>query len=341
MDKYGKATHKPERLRIDKDELFRFVGYEPHAGQAPMHASTARFRVLACGARFGKSVAAAMEVVAALLEPAEKVRGWIVAPSRDLVDRIFERVLATFREHFRGRIVEEDARSQRLVVRNLGGGISEVRGKSADNAVSLLGESLDFLVVDEAAKLPRSTWEQCLSARLIDRRGWALLVSSPSGTNFFFHLYRRGQGGRDPDFASWCSPSWDNPHIDRATIDEERKRLPSDVFDEQYAAKFIGVHPSSCDTCGKPDADVPSTYVHTAEGDIPRCRDCDGMVDAGNHTIIKLWPNGVARTKVLIIRPESEEEPEPAFHEPIPEPPGVMQLVVGEPAPGLEELDLP
>jgi len=329
---------RAERLRIDKVELFRVVGYAPHAGQAPMHASTARFRVLACGARFGKSVAAAMEVVAALLEPGDKTRGWIVAPSRDLVDRIFERVLVTFREHFPGRIIEEDARGQRLIVRNLGGGVSEVRGKAAENAVSLLGESLDFLVVDEAAKLPRSTWQECLSARLIDRRGWALLVSTPNSTNWFFDLYRRGQAGRDPDFASWCSPSWDNPHIDRATIEEERKRLPSDVFDEQYGAKFIGLHTDSCDTCGRPDPQVPGSYIHVGAGDIPRCKDCNGIVDADNHTLIHLWPNGNALTKVVILRPEAEDEPEPAMPEPLPEPPPVLQLVGGELAPGLEDI---
>jgi hypothetical protein len=234
-------TRDERRARVDKAELFRLIGYAPHPGQAPMHASRARFRVLACGARFGKSMAAAMEAVAALLQPCEKARGWVCAPSRDLVDRIFERVLAVFQEHFPARIIEQDARSQRLIVRNLGGGKSEVRGKSAADAVSLLGESLDFLIVDEAAALPRSTWDQCLSARLIDRRGWALLVSTPQGVNWFFHLFRRGQRLRDSDFASWTMPSWSNPHVDRITIEEERKRLPRDVWDAQYAAKFIGV----------------------------------------------------------------------------------------------------
>src|SRR5690349_16610594 len=191
-----KPTKRSERLRVDKQGLFQLVGYVPHPGQQLVHDSLARFRVLGCGARWGKTVAAAMECVAAMLQPADKARGWIVAPSRDLVDRIFERVLAVFREHFPGRILDEDARAQRLIVKNLGGGTTELRGKSAENAVSLLGEALDFLICDEAAALPAATWESCLSARLIDRRGWALLVSTPNGANWFFLMYRRGQRSR-------------------------------------------------------------------------------------------------------------------------------------------------
>src|SRR5689334_1833105 len=211
-----KKPTSERRARVNKAGLFKLVGYVPHPGQQLVHDSLARFRLLGCGARWGKSMAAAMEAVAALLHPADRARGWVVAPSRDLVDRIFERVLAVMNEHFASRIADQDARSQRLIVRNLGGGLTEVRGKSAENAVSLLGEALDFLIVDEAAQLPAATWEQCLSARLIDRRGWALLVSTPNGTNWFHGLYRRGQRARDPDFASWCSPSWDNPHVDRS-----------------------------------------------------------------------------------------------------------------------------
>ena len=49
-------------------------------------------------------------------------------------------------EHLRHRIVSLKEHEQRLVLRNLGGGLSEIRGKSADNPVSLLGEGLDWLV---------------------------------------------------------------------------------------------------------------------------------------------------------------------------------------------------
>ena len=294
------------RARVDKEELFRLVGYQPHAGQVSLHESAARYRVLACGSRWGKSLAASMEVVAALLEPAEQARGWIVAPSRDLVERIFERVLAIFREHLAHRIAEHDQRQQRLVVRNLGGGLSEVRGKSAQDAVSLLGESLDFLIVDEAARMSANVWQSHLAARLVDRKGWALLVSTPNGPNWFFRLYRNGQRGRDASVESWRSPSWANPHLDRELIEEERRRLPRSVFEEQFCAEFVAADPEPCASCGGPSPDLPGVSLVVTDGDLGHCLDCAGLVDPAGLTLMRLCEDGKARAKVVLLRPTLE-----------------------------------
>jgi phage FluMu gp28-like protein len=128
---------------------------------------------------------------------------------------------------------------KRLVLRNLGGGESEVRGKSADNPVSLLGEGLDWLIVDEAARLKPTIWEGHLSQRLLDKKGWALLISTPRGKGWFFDAWRRGQNGKDPDFESWNYPSRSNPHLDEAMIEAERARLPERVFKQEYEAEFL------------------------------------------------------------------------------------------------------
>ena len=73
-----------------------------------------------------------------------------------------------------------------------------VEGRSADNPNSLLGEGLDWLIVDEAARLREELWEQHLSQRLVDRDGWALLISTPRGPGWFYRLYRLGQES-DPE----------------------------------------------------------------------------------------------------------------------------------------------
>ena len=50
-------------LRLSKAALFRDLGYTPHPGQLDVHRSSAPRRVVACGVRWGKTVAAAMEGV--------------------------------------------------------------------------------------------------------------------------------------------------------------------------------------------------------------------------------------------------------------------------------------
>ena len=225
--------------QLNKSALFRDLGYEPHDGQCQVHVSSAPRRVLACGVRWGKTRCAAMESLAAMLQPRERSMGWVVAPTYDLSEKVVREIFVVAAEHLRHRIVTLKEHEKRLVIRNFAGGSSELRGKSADNPVSLLGEGLDWLVVDEAAQLKPAIWQSYLSQRLIDRNGWALLISTPRGKGWFYDLFRRGQAGVDPDFASWNLPSWSNPHLNAARIQTERERIPERVFQQEYGGQFL------------------------------------------------------------------------------------------------------
>lgn len=232
------TDERTTRILFNKKSFFQDLGYEPHPGQAEIHASSAPRRVLACGCRWGKSLCAAMEALAAAMAPCNRSIGWVVAPTYDLSEKVFREIVVITAERLRHRIIMLRDSEKRLVIRNMTGGPSEIRSKSADNPISLLGEGLDWLVVDEAARLKPVIWEGYLTQRLIDRRGWALLISTPRGKGWFYELFRRGQG-HDPDYASWNSPSWENPHIDRAIIEVERERLPERVFRQEFGAEFI------------------------------------------------------------------------------------------------------
>jgi len=224
--------------RLNMETLFADWGYEPHEGQRKVHESPAPRRVLAAGVRWGKTRCAAMEALAAMMQPRKNSMGWIVGPTYDLSDKMYREVIVIAAERLRHRIVTLKEHEKRLVLRNMAGGLSELRGKSTDNPVSLLGEGLDWLVVDEAAQLKPTIWQSYLSQRLIDRKGWALLISTPRGKGLFYDLYRRGQGGVDPDFESWNVPSWSNPYLDRELIERERERIPARVFAQEYGGEF-------------------------------------------------------------------------------------------------------
>ena len=47
---------------------------------------------------------------------------------------------------------------------------------SCENPDSLVGEGVDLLIIDEAAKMPRKIWDMYLSPTLIDRKGKAILL---------------------------------------------------------------------------------------------------------------------------------------------------------------------
>lgn len=261
-------------FQLDKLALFEDLGYEPHPGQLEVHGSKASRRVMACGVRWGKSTCAAMEAVAAVLEPRAESLGWIVGPTYDLSNLIFRHVLGLLQQHVPHRIEDVNPREHLVRLRNLGGGLSEVRARSADNSDSLLGEGLDWLIVDEAARLRGSIWENHLSQRLIDRRGWALLLSTPRGKGWFYELFRRGQEQRDPHYESWCFPSWTNPYLVREVIELERGRLGDKTFRQEYGAEFIGSGFERCGACGDPDpVSLAGAQLQADEelGECPRC----------------------------------------------------------------------
>ena len=299
--------------RLNKQRLFKDLGYEPHPGQLAVHQSSASRRILACGVRWGKTTCAAMEGIAAVLSPCEKSVGWIVGPNYQVSDRIFRIIHEVLEAHLPHRLESVSMRERVILVRNLGGGVSELRSKSADNTASLLGEGLSWLVIDEAARLREEVWSGHLSQRLIDRAGWALLISTPMGRNWFHRLFQRGQGG-DQDFESWNRPSIDNPLLDPSVIEKERALLTAEEFEQEYMAAFIGGL-DQCLVCGDPDPDVPGlvllvgeecedaeSFAHVCDV-VLSCPRCDAPVDEQGHTY-RTVKDGEPFIEAIILGPD-------------------------------------
>jgi hypothetical protein len=153
--------------------------------------------------------------------------------------------------------------------------------------VSLLGESLDWVVVDEAARLRASIWEGHIAQRLVDRRGWALLISTPQGTDWFYKLYRRGQKGRDPLCQSWSFPSWTNPHLDPEAIEAERQSIPETVFRQEFGAEFLGASWNRA-TCAAGRVErfrCADPLRRRGTGEVP---ECGKLVDENGKTVIPI-----------------------------------------------------
>lgn len=266
--------------RIDKAALFASVGYKPHDGQRAVHQSTASRRILSCGVRWGKSTLCVHEALAALVAPSPASRGWICTPTATTTELLVGPLFAILRMHFAHRVVELDERERRAVVRNLSGGLATVEGRTADRPASLLGASLDWLIVDEAARLPDELWSTVLAARLVDRGGWALLSSTPRAPGDWFHReFIRGLRG-EPGFASWTGPTWANPSIDPAVIGAEKERIMLRQFQAEYGGAFVGSNGVQCGLCGWGEP-YQKTVLGAAEWRAcRRCEACQRPVNA-------------------------------------------------------------
>jgi len=115
---------------------------------------------------------------------------------------------------------------------------SILEGKSCDNIQSLLGEELDLLILDEAAVMPMSIWQQYLYPTLAMRKGRALIISTPRGQNWFYYQYLKGQK-KDLLYKSFRFESRDNPYLPKSEWDEAERILPRDIFSQEWKAEFL------------------------------------------------------------------------------------------------------
>ena len=295
--------------RLDKAALFRMLAYVPHAGQRLVHDSDARIRAIAAASRWGKSRSSTMELLAFALEPGPAARAWIAAPRFEIVDMLLELLVAQLRGGLAHRLLEVDRRTRRVLVRNLAGHVVTIEGRCTTNVASLLGESLDWLLVDEAGRVANEAWESALSQRLIEHNGRALVVGTPREERSWFHeLHKRGQSG-DPDVESWSGTTIDNPAIDPALVERERARLSAAEFASEFLGLFVGPDGPLCDVCGGPNRDGRTTVILSLGETLQHCRACARPLDPEQRPVGVPHRGG---TYVTVISTDSVRAPEVA-----------------------------
>ncbi|MCC6445406.1 MAG: hypothetical protein IT210_18340 [Armatimonadetes bacterium] len=216
----------------DKQQFFERLGYHPHPGQALFHDSPARFRILACGRRWGKSQAAAAEALYAAQTPGQRI--WVVAPTYQLTKRIWREVYGNVLRRLKDQAAAI-SRSELCIEWKNG---SLLHCRSADNPLLLVGEGIHLLILEEAARVAEIAYIESLRPTLTDTLGRLVALSTPRGRNWFHRLFLKGRSG-DPDWISWQSPTADNPHIAPSELVAARSELPDRSFRQEYGAEFV------------------------------------------------------------------------------------------------------
>ena len=80
---------------------------------------------------------AAMEGLAAAMEPKERSIGWVTSATYDLADKVFREITYIAARKLQHHVLAIRDGERRVLLRNIGGGTSEIRAKSADNAVRM------------------------------------------------------------------------------------------------------------------------------------------------------------------------------------------------------------
>lgn len=176
-----------------------------------------------------------------------KYLSWIVGPTYDLGEKEFRVIWDTL-------IVKKrlglDKRVKKMYHKPSGQMWIEfpwntkVEVRSATNPDTLVGESLDKVIMSEAAKHTQETWARMIRPALSDKRGRADFPTTPEGHNWLYEeIWKFGKNPDYPDYESWNFPSWMNsalfPNGERdAEILLMKNTMGTEEFMQEIGANF-------------------------------------------------------------------------------------------------------
>jgi len=197
---------------------------KPHAAQRAVLTSPARFRVMMCGRRFGKSLIS--QSISIENGIANKKVAYIT-PTYQLGKTFFQEICKILPE----KIYKKNETD--LTINFITGG--QIRFFTGERLDALRGLKFHLVIIDEASYIANleDGWLNSIRPTLTDYKGLAIFLSTPRGKNFFYSLYMKGG---EPDWESFKFTTYDNPHIDPIEIDAAKFQLPNVVFEQEYMA---------------------------------------------------------------------------------------------------------
>lgn len=226
---------------------------KPHPAQQQVLNSKARFRVMMCGRRFGKSL---ISQDISIDHGINREQVAYITPTYQLGKIFFQEIIKVlpfeiYRKH------ETD-----LVINFITGG--SIRFFTGEKLDAMRGLKFHLVIVDEASYIAdlQDGWQNSIRPTLTDYKGKAIFLSTPKGKNFFYSLFAKHD---EPEWESFKFTTYDNPYIDATEIDAAKAQLPNAVFEQEYMANPMenAANPFGSDhirQCIKPMSLLPAEY---------------------------------------------------------------------------------
>jgi hypothetical protein len=190
-----------------------------------------------CGRRYGKTQAAVIKLVVAVLER-PGLYFWIGLSWRSASLKRAERLLQGYCRQVWRTLGENPEKYIRISDHEMifpNGGMVWMR--TADNPASLAGEGVMGAVLDEFSLMPEAVWTEFVAASLLDYGGWALFTGVPKGLNWASRLWMAAKAR--PGWKAWQCSSYDNPTLNKEAIDELAAGLPERLRRQEIHAEVI------------------------------------------------------------------------------------------------------
>ena len=202
-----------------------------HPAQLEIFNSTARFKVVSAGRRFGKSrLAAWILIIKALQSESKDV--FYIGPTFQQAKDIMWNML---KELLHGTDLIETTHENTATMKLVNG--RRISLKGSDRPDTLRGVGLAYVVLDEYASMKVEVWEQIIRPTLSDVKGGALFIGTPAGKNHFYDLFQSAE--KDDDWEAFQYTSIDNPLIDPKEVEVAKRTMSTQAFRQEFEASFV------------------------------------------------------------------------------------------------------
>ena len=115
---------------------------------------------------------------------------------------------------------------------------SKIQFRSAESENSLRGGSVDYMILDEAAFIKKSTFETILEPMLLVRGKKCVFISTPKGKNYLYELYLNGLTHKTK-WISFRFKSKDSPLAKLDFLNEKKESMNEILYRQEYEADFV------------------------------------------------------------------------------------------------------
>jgi phage terminase large subunit len=214
------------------------IPYAPREQQKAIHRAIgkARFGVVVCHRRMGKTVSAVNQLIkGALTCKQQRPRLGYLAPTYTQGKATSWDYFCHYSAPVPGHVVNQSE----LRVDFPNGGQTRIYG--ADNPDGLRGLYFDGVVLDEFGMHPATTYTTVVAPTLVDRGGWALFLGTPNGKNQFYDLAMHAQerqAARDPNWFYVEFKASQTGLLDAGYLAQARSVMTPDEYAQEFECSF-------------------------------------------------------------------------------------------------------
>ena len=214
----------------------KFTGFTPHPKQRDMVndiiSSAAKYHVACVGRQFGKSLMAINLSLYWMINDGPCKVLW-VSPVYSQCAKIQKEIMQAIGA---SGIVKNCNYSDNYITLKNG---SEILFRSAEKYDNIRGLTIDYGILDEAAFMKEDAWKEAIKPVFLVRGKKVLFISTPKGKNWFHELYQLARSNDYENYKAYTGSSYDTPYINIEEIEDAKRTLPPNVFQQEYLAKFI------------------------------------------------------------------------------------------------------